>query len=282
MNVKKIIGAVVAVLLVGAIGSAMGSEVGGNTEDESTNVAAETVAEDAQLAFKVTVGQSLDSLDVEQVLVAVSAELTDGTTVSKTYTAAPGQAYSLDMGAGHYTFAVTNPAEFNGAYVLAETCAEYDFDAAESFVQELTAELDEDATNAAIAAAEEAAAQAQAEAEAEAAAKAQQEAEEAAAQAAAEAAAQEQQAQAAAAAAAAASTASSSGSSGSAATTSSGSSSSSGSSGSSQNTSYTVYITKSGECYHADGCSSLKKSKIAISKSDAVARGYRACQKCNP
>lgn len=278
MNTKKIICAVVAVLLVGAIGSAMGSEVGSNTADESTNVAAETVAEDAQLAFKVTVGQSLDSLDVEQVLVTVSAELTDGTTVSKTYTAAPGQAYSLDMGAGHYTFAVTNPTEFNGTYVLAETSAEYDFDAAESFVQELTAELDEDATNAAIAAAEEAAAQAQAEAEAEAAAKAQQEAEEAAAQAAAEAAAQEQQAQAAAA-AAAASTTSSSGSSSSTATTSSGSSSSSSSS---QNTSYTVYITKSGECYHADGCSSLKKSKIAISKSDAVARGYRACQKCNP
>jgi hypothetical protein len=275
MNTKKIICAVVAVLLVGAIGSAMESEGDGNTADESTNVAAETVAEDAQLAFKVTVGQSLDSLDVEQVLVTVSAALTDGTTVSKTYTAAPGQAYSLDMGAGHYAFAVTNPAEFNGAYVLAETSTECDFDATESFVQELTAELDEDATNAAIAtAAEEAAAQAQAEAEAEAAAKAQQEADEAAAQAAAEAAAQDQQTQAAA--AAAASTASSSGSSSSEATTSS------GSSGSSQNTSYTVYITKSGECYHADGCSSLKKSKIAISKSDAVARGYRACQKCNP
>lgn len=44
----------------------------------------------------------------------------------------------------------------------------------------------------------------------------------------------------------------------------------------------TVYITKTGEKYHADGCSSLKKSKIAISLTDAVAKGYEPCSKCNP
>ena len=45
---------------------------------------------------------------------------------------------------------------------------------------------------------------------------------------------------------------------------------------------YTVYITDTGEKYHADGCRYLKKSKIPISKSDAIARGYGACSKCNP
>ena len=49
-----------------------------------------------------------------------------------------------------------------------------------------------------------------------------------------------------------------------------------------QNTSGTVYITKTGEKYHADGCSSLRKSKIAIDLSSAKAQGYEACKKCNP
>ena len=44
----------------------------------------------------------------------------------------------------------------------------------------------------------------------------------------------------------------------------------------------TVYITKTGKKYHKDGCSSLSKSKIPISLSDAKARGYGACSKCNP
>ena len=43
----------------------------------------------------------------------------------------------------------------------------------------------------------------------------------------------------------------------------------------------TVYVTKSGECYHRDGCSSLKKSKIPMSRSEAASR-YRPCSNCNP
>ena len=44
----------------------------------------------------------------------------------------------------------------------------------------------------------------------------------------------------------------------------------------------TVYITKSGEKYHLDGCSSLRKSKIPVSLEDAKARGYEPCKNCNP
>ena len=44
----------------------------------------------------------------------------------------------------------------------------------------------------------------------------------------------------------------------------------------------TVYITKTGKKYHADGCRSLRKSKIPISKSDAIAQGYTPCEICNP
>ncbi len=43
-----------------------------------------------------------------------------------------------------------------------------------------------------------------------------------------------------------------------------------------------VYITKTGEKYHADGCSSLRKSKIEISLEDAKAQGYEPCKRCNP
>ena len=40
------------------------------------------------------------------------------------------------------------------------------------------------------------------------------------------------------------------------------------------------YITKTGEKYHVDGCRSLSRSKIQISYSNAVARGYEPCDAC--
>jgi uncharacterized protein (DUF1330 family) len=44
----------------------------------------------------------------------------------------------------------------------------------------------------------------------------------------------------------------------------------------------TVYITKTGEKYHSDGCRYLSKSQIAISLSDAKVQGYTPCSVCNP
>lgn len=44
----------------------------------------------------------------------------------------------------------------------------------------------------------------------------------------------------------------------------------------------TVYITKTGSKYHRDGCSSLRRSRIAISLNDAVSRGYEPCKNCKP
>lgn len=44
----------------------------------------------------------------------------------------------------------------------------------------------------------------------------------------------------------------------------------------------TVYVTKTGSKYHIDGCSSLSKSKIPISLSEAKSKGYEPCRKCNP
>ncbi|WP_085833829.1 ComEC/Rec2 family competence protein [Clostridium merdae] len=49
-----------------------------------------------------------------------------------------------------------------------------------------------------------------------------------------------------------------------------------------ENKSYTVYITKTGGKYHTGGCRYLKKSKIAISLSDAQSQGYEPCSVCNP
>jgi competence protein ComEC len=46
--------------------------------------------------------------------------------------------------------------------------------------------------------------------------------------------------------------------------------------------SITVYITNTGEKYHLGSCRYLKKSKIAISLSDAKARGYTPCSVCHP
>lgn len=43
-----------------------------------------------------------------------------------------------------------------------------------------------------------------------------------------------------------------------------------------------VYITRTGEKYHRNGCSYLSKSKIAVTLSDAVSRGYTPCSRCAP
>lgn len=51
---------------------------------------------------------------------------------------------------------------------------------------------------------------------------------------------------------------------------------------SNDNVSYTVYVTKTGDCYHSGDCGYLSRSKIAIEKSSALLQGYRACSRCNP
>jgi len=50
----------------------------------------------------------------------------------------------------------------------------------------------------------------------------------------------------------------------------------------SKSQSVTVFTTNTGSKYHVDGCSSLRKSKIPISLSDAKSEGLTPCSKCNP
>ncbi len=49
-----------------------------------------------------------------------------------------------------------------------------------------------------------------------------------------------------------------------------------------QNQSSVVYRTKTGECWHTGGCSSLSKSKIETTVAEAKSMGLRACKRCNP
>jgi hypothetical protein len=44
----------------------------------------------------------------------------------------------------------------------------------------------------------------------------------------------------------------------------------------------TVYITRTGEKYHRDGCRYLSRSRIATTLKDAVANGYGPCSVCKP
>lgn len=44
----------------------------------------------------------------------------------------------------------------------------------------------------------------------------------------------------------------------------------------------TVYITRTGKKYHQESCSYLRKSKIPISKKEAIEGGYTPCSRCNP
>jgi len=43
-----------------------------------------------------------------------------------------------------------------------------------------------------------------------------------------------------------------------------------------------VYVTESGKKYHREGCQFLKDSKIAMSKEDAIKKGYEPCDVCKP
>ena len=43
-----------------------------------------------------------------------------------------------------------------------------------------------------------------------------------------------------------------------------------------------VYLTKTGDCYHLDGCTCLRRSKIPTTLQDAVNRGFYPGSKCNP
>lgn len=42
----------------------------------------------------------------------------------------------------------------------------------------------------------------------------------------------------------------------------------------------TVYITKTGRKYHADGCQYLRRSQIPMSLKQAKAQGYTPCSRC--
>lgn len=44
----------------------------------------------------------------------------------------------------------------------------------------------------------------------------------------------------------------------------------------------TVYVTRTGSKYHNDGCRYLKKSKIAMTLSEAKRLGNTACSVCRP
>lgn len=43
-----------------------------------------------------------------------------------------------------------------------------------------------------------------------------------------------------------------------------------------------VYTTRTGECYHTAGCSSLRYSKYKTTLEEAVTERYRRCNNCDP
>ncbi len=42
----------------------------------------------------------------------------------------------------------------------------------------------------------------------------------------------------------------------------------------------TVYVTKTGKCFHKDNCACIRRSKIKIPLDEAVSNRYRKCSKC--
>ena len=44
----------------------------------------------------------------------------------------------------------------------------------------------------------------------------------------------------------------------------------------------TVYVTRTGERYHRGSCHHLRRSKFAVSLSEAKRQGYTPCKVCRP
>lgn len=263
-------GALAAVLAV-ALGLGCGcssSSAGDSSVDSAeTSTAAAQVDEQADGVLSFTLEPEGDVSGIEmQVLVDGKAD--GGEEVHDYYKAQIGTKYALQYGAGTYALSVVAGTLKQDDVVYKATDASVVFDARSNQAVELRISKDAEATDALAAqkqkeaeeaaakkAAEEAAAKKKAEEEAAAKKKAEEEAaaqkkaeEEAAQKKAAEEAAAEEQRQ--------------------------------KESASVEAQERTVYITNSGKKYHNGSCRHLKKSKIAISLSDAIAEGYTACKTC--
>lgn len=241
--VLALVGALLGVtLLVGCASSDPGEQPANDAASAQQEPAAEI--EQHELSFVVDAeGSDLPA----SVGILVTGTQGDGVKVDDRYEAALGKMYATAYPEGSYAFDVDSASLKLGEEIFAAVHVAYAFDGSADHTVHIKLVRDAEAMAEAQAAKEQAAAAAAAAVEEEAAAAAAAAEEEAAAAVA------EQEAAAAAAAASA------------------------GGGGGD-----TVYITKTGEKFHRDGCRYLKKSQIAISRSDAVAQGYGACSVCNP
>lgn len=200
---------------------------------------------------KLDINVNADGWQGGAVSVSVNGKSDKGDSVSKTVSVTPGEGYeSNDLTAGSYTFTVIDSSLRSGETVYAVSSIDDMRDDSRNQHVAISLSIDQEATEQLAAEKQRLADEQKAAEEAAAKQKAEEEA------AAAQKAAQEK-----------------------AATTSS--SASSANKASSTTNSQTVYITKTGKKYHNDGCSSLKKSKIAMSLSEAEAEGYTPCKNCH-
>lgn len=198
---------------------------------------------------KLDINVNADGWQGGAVSVSVNGKSDKGDSVSKTVSVTPGEGYeSNDLTAGSYTFTVIDSSLRSGETVYAVSSIDDMRDDSRNQHVAISLSIDQEATEQLAAEKQRLADEQKAEEEAE--------AKKAAEAAAAQKAAQEK-----------------------AAATSS--SASSASKASSTTNPQTVYVTKTGKKYHNDGCSSLKKSKIAMSLSEAEAEGYTPCKNCH-
>lgn len=198
---------------------------------------------------KLDINVNADGWQGGAVSVSVNGKSDKGDSVPKTVSVTPGEGYeSNDLTAGSYTFTVIDSSLRSGETVYAVSSIDDMRDDSRNQHVAISLSIDQEATEQLAAEKQRLADEQKAEEEAE--------AKKAAEAAAAQKAAQEK-----------------------AATTSS--SASSASKASSTTNPQTVYVTKTGKKYHNDGCSSLKKSKIAMSLSEAEAEGYTPCKNCH-
>ncbi len=252
-------GALAAVLAVAlGLGCGCSSSSAGDSSTDSAEASTATAQVDEQsdgvLSFTLEPEGDVSGIEMQ---VLVDGKTDGGEEVHDYYKALVGTKYALQYGAGTYALSVVAGTLKQDDVVYKATDASVVFDARSNQAVELRVSKDTEATGALAAqkqkeaeeaaakkAAEEAAAKKKA-AEEEAARKAEEEA--ARKKAAEEAAAEEQRQK---------------------------------ESASEEAQEQTVYITNSGKKYHNGSCRHLKKSKIAISLSDAIAEGYTACKTC--
>lgn len=158
-NLKAPKGTIIAATIAIIIGLGVNSAYVSESESESSSnpnneTAIEEAANDGILSFKVTCDG--EETIATPIIVNISGETNDGTTIKDEIEAEPGRLYNLEYGPGTYIFTIDPETTLNGDPIVKEASESYEFSGKVDQTVEIRIERDAEAMEAATKAKEEA------------------------------------------------------------------------------------------------------------------------------